>query len=89
MSAPKGFRPAGAGMGRKKGSKNRFPLILKDMILQALANVGGASYLERQAVTNPAAFMSLVGRVLPLAVKDDATDPKVPPPDRVVDELHP
>ena len=39
-----------------------------------------------QARTNPNAFMSLVGHVLPLAVKDSKIDPTLP---TVRVELHP
>lgn len=64
--------------GRKKGTPNKNTTALKDMILQALANVGGTDYLEQQAKQNPATFMSLIGRVLPLQVKTDGTEPTVP-----------
>ena len=66
--------------GRQKGTPNRLTGALKDMILQALSNVGGTAYLEEQAAKNPNAFMQLVGRVLPLQVKEDGTDPVVPAP---------
>lgn len=36
------------------------------MIVGALCAAGGQDYLQRQAEQNPVAFMSLVGRVLPL-----------------------
>lgn len=75
--------------GRPKGTKNKATAALKDMILQALSNAGGTRYLQQQAKKNPTAFLTLVGRVLPLQVKEDSAEPKVPPPDRVVDELHP
>lgn len=65
-------------MARPKGSQNKITKALKDMILQALANAGGESYLETQATKNPVAFMALVGRVLPLQVKDGGDDPRVP-----------
>jgi hypothetical protein len=64
--------------GRKAGTPNKIPAALKDMILQALANVGGAAYLQDQAIKNPNAFLSLIGRVLPLQVKQGGDDPKVP-----------
>ena len=35
------------------------------MILGALSGIGGQGYLERVAESHPAAFMSLLGRVLP------------------------
>ncbi len=45
------------------------------MILEALAQKGGADYLARQADENPAAFMTLVGKVLPLQVTGDSGGP--------------
>lgn len=60
-----GKRP---GAGRKKGVPNKLTSDLKEMILQALAGVGGVQYLQRQAKEKPAAFLTLVGKVLPLQV---------------------
>jgi hypothetical protein len=54
--------------GRVKGTPNKVTSTLKDMILQALDQQGGAEYLYRQADENPAAFMTLVGKVLPMQV---------------------
>ena len=67
-----GKRP---GSGRKPGTPNIVPAALKDMILQALHNKGGVGYLEEQAVTNPNAFMGLIGRVLPMTVQGDKDNP--------------
>lgn len=57
-----------AGAGRKAGIPNKNTTLLKDMILSALHGVGGIKYLQQQAGENPAAFMTLVGKVLPLQV---------------------
>ena len=65
MAAPKGFRPPNAGKGRLKGVPNKMPGELKIMIERALLNVGGAEYLQRVAKKNPAAFLALVGKLLP------------------------
>lgn len=54
--------------GRKPGSGNKLPSDLKVMIIGALNNAGGIKYLERQAEISPAAFLTLVGKVLPLQV---------------------
>ena len=78
MAAAKGTKPPNAGKGRKAGVPNKITATLKDMILQSLSNVGGSAYLERQAVKQPAAYMALIGRVLPLQVKQDGDDPRVP-----------
>lgn len=64
--------------GRRPGSGNKIPTALKDMILSALSGAGGQDYLETQASKNPVAFLALVGRVLPLQVKEGGSDPKVP-----------
>lgn len=54
--------------GRQLGTPNKLNADIKSMILAALHKVGGAAYLCRQAEQNPAAFMTLVGKVLPLQV---------------------
>lgn len=54
--------------GRQKGSPNKVSRELKDMILGALDEAGGQAYLVRQAESSPAAFMTLVGKVLPMQV---------------------
>jgi hypothetical protein len=64
--------------GRKKGTPNKWTGSLKDMILGALADVGGRDYLAEQAIKNPSIFVGLVGRVLPLQVKEGGGDPMVP-----------
>jgi hypothetical protein len=75
MGAPRGTRPPNAGKGRKPGSRNKFSSALKDEILGALDDVGGRAYFVRMAEKQPVAFMSLLGRVLPLQVTGDATAP--------------
>ncbi len=59
-------RPPNAGKGRKKGVPNKFTGALKEMILEALKQAGGVEYLTKRADDNPAAFLTLVGKVLPL-----------------------
>jgi len=50
---------------------------LKDMILTALDNAGGASYLERRAndPRTASAFLALIGKVLPMTVIGDPDNP--------------
>jgi hypothetical protein len=67
-----GRRP---GSGRKKGTPNKISSDLKAMILQALHNEGGAGYLQTVATTNPAAFCSLLGKVLPTTLAGDPDNP--------------
>lgn len=64
-----------AGKGRPKGSVNKVTGELKAMILGALDDAGGQAYLLRQAQENPTAFMTLVGKVLPMTVAGDADNP--------------
>lgn len=64
-------RPFKAGQsgnpaGKPKGAVSKFNRDIKEMILTALEDVGGAQYLAQQAHANPVAFMGLVGKVLPL-----------------------
>lgn len=54
--------------GRKKGAKNLIPKKLKEMILEALSEIGGVDYLIRQAEENPGPFMTLLGKILPTEV---------------------
>ena len=68
MPAPKGARPPAAGRGRPKGSPNKLSGAVKDMVIQALDQAGGVEYLTSQAEKNPAAFMALLGKVLPIQV---------------------
>ena len=56
------------GPGRPKGSINKVTADVRAMILQALDGAGGAVYLQRQADENPSAFLTLVGKVLPMQV---------------------
>ena len=51
--------------GRKKGTPNKVTGDLRSMVLGALEDAGGQKYLAKQAVENPGAFMSLLGRCLP------------------------
>ena len=63
--------------GRRRGSVNKTTALLKDAVLQAAEAAGDkegmVGYLTAQAKANPTAFMSLLGRVLPLqnAANDD------------------
>jgi len=73
-----GFRrgePRPANAGRRPGSRNRNTRALKDTILTALNEAGGVKYLTEQALANPAAFLTLVGKVLPLTIAGDRDKP--------------
>lgn len=68
QTAPNLIGKGKPGPGRPKGIPNKTTTALKEMILEALGNKGGVGYLERQADENPTAFLSLVGKVLPMTV---------------------
>jgi hypothetical protein len=74
MPAPKGTRPPAAGRGRPKGAHNKVSADVKAMILGALEKCGEQYFIE-QASKNPAAFMALVGKVLPLQVSGEDRGP--------------
>jgi len=65
--------------GRVKGTPNKTTALLKDAIIRAAELTGRdgegseelVGYLRRLAVTQPAAFASLLGRVLPLQLSGD------------------
>jgi hypothetical protein len=63
--------------GRRKGTPNKTTAEVKGMILEALSLVGGVDYLARQAEENPSAFMTLVGKVLPMQIAGDPNQPLV------------
>lgn len=66
-----------SGPGRPKGAQNKATKELKELILGALDKAGGVKYLTERAndPRTASAFLSLVGRVLPMTV---AGDPKQP-----------
>lgn len=67
------------GPGRPKGVPNKVTMDLRRAILDAAEAAGGAQgavgYLTKQATANPAAFMALLGRVLPTMHAGDPDNP--------------
>ena len=70
------------GKGRPKGSPNKTTKLLKDAILKAAQQAGGGDeegivrYLAMRAQDkNPAPFMALLGKVLPMQVTGDPDAP--------------
>lgn len=65
--------------GRQAGTPNKTTALLKDAILKAAEQAGGdnglVGYLQEQAKASPAAFMSLLGKVLPMQVVGDEDNP--------------
>lgn len=86
MSAEKQSKKSGkggvrAGAGRPKGSIDKGNALIRELIVEALDNLGGTDYLEQTAKSHPAAFLSLIGKVMPIqltgpdggAIKTDNT----------------
>jgi hypothetical protein len=71
----RGSAPGERRGGRQKGTPNKYPGTLKQMILGALDKAGGEAYLMRQAQENPGPFMTLVGKVLPTTLAGDPDNP--------------
>jgi len=67
-------RPQPKG-GSRLGKPNKVTKELKDMILMALDGAGGIDYLRDRAMDSPNAFLSLVGKVLPLQVTGEGGGP--------------
>jgi hypothetical protein len=73
--------------GRAKGTPNKTTALLKDAILRAAEAAGGeetddspgglVAYLQAQAIANPAPFMALLGKVLPMQIVGPGDGPIV------------
>lgn len=77
MTEPKNTGKFGKGNpGKPKGAKTKVTADIKNMILTALNNAGGEKYLERRAndPRTAAAFLGLVGKVLPMQVTGEDGD---------------
>jgi hypothetical protein len=71
----KSAAPPNAGKGRVKGVPNKVTKAVKEMVLAALDKAGGEDYLVEQAQKNPTAFLTLVGKVLPLQLTGEDGGP--------------
>lgn len=75
MAQPKlGVNKGNAGKGRPKGVPNKVNAQVKDMVRAALDKAGGVDYLVEQSAANPTAFLTLVGKLLPIDVNAAITD---------------
>jgi hypothetical protein len=61
--------------GRPKGVLNKNNQLIRDMITQALDHAGGVEYLANTAVSHPAAFLALVGKVMPVQITGEGGGP--------------
>lgn len=71
MAAKKGTMPPAAGQGRKKGSRNKTTVLLKEAIEESFGNVGGAEYLTKMALQEPKAYLTLLAKILPAKIEAD------------------
>lgn len=55
--------------GRPKGSLDKGNALIREMIVEALHGVGGVAYLQEKAESHPQAFLSLIGKVMPVQVE--------------------
>jgi len=60
--------------GRKKGTPNKENKELREMILGALKKLGNETWLYEKAQEYPTAFLTLLGKVLPLSVQGSEED---------------
>jgi hypothetical protein len=60
-----GARP---GAGRPKGALDKGNATIRQMIVEALDGAGGVQYLQDTAKSHPAAFLSLIGKVMPIEI---------------------
>jgi len=76
-TVPKSKRKPPLATKSRKGVPNKVTADLKNMILEALGNAGGAEYLERKAndPRTASAFLGLVGKVLPMTIAGDKESP--------------
>lgn len=56
------------GAGRPKGSLDKGNALIREMVADALDAAGGIDYLVKQANEKPAAFLALLGKVLPVQI---------------------
>ena len=66
---PRGSRPGERRGGRQKGTPNRLTREIREMIREALEDLGGREYLKEQGEKNPQAFLALIGKLIPSEVK--------------------
>jgi hypothetical protein len=53
------------GSGRKPGSKNKYSAEIRDAVMVSFTRLGGPAYLESVGKANPAAYISLLAKILP------------------------
>lgn len=71
----RGPKPGMKVGGRQKGTPNKIPASIKQMVLEALSAEGGVEYLRKQAKENPAPFLTMLAKIIPqqIANEDEKT----------------
>jgi hypothetical protein len=72
---PNGRGGARPNSGRPKGSLDKGNALIREMIVEALDEAGGIKYLTGVAASHPAAFLSLIGKVMPIQVTGEGGGP--------------
>lgn len=68
---PKGIPKTG---GRTKGTPNKLTKTIREAIEESFEQVGGADYLAQMAISEPASYMTLLGKVLPAHMNIKTSD---------------
>lgn len=68
---PRGIPKTG---GRAKGTQNKITKTIREAIEASFETVGGADYLAKMAILEPASYMTLLGKVLPAHMNIKTTD---------------
>ena len=82
----RGSKPGEKRGGRAKGTPNKLTRTIKQAIEKAFEDVGGPAYLAKMAMEQPAAFMTLLGKVLPTQLEHSNPDGSMSAPTRIVIE---
>ena len=70
-----GKRAGNRGMGRPKGSVNKTTKTLKEALLNSFETLGSEKWLVSLAESDPKAYASLLGRLVPSEVKAEVSSP--------------
>lgn len=57
------------GAGRPKGAIDKGNALIRELIVETLDDLGGTTYLAGVARSHPAAFLSLLGKVMPVQLE--------------------
>ena len=71
-------KPPRAGMGRPKGSPNKTTKTLKEALLASFETLGGEEWLVSLAESDPKAYASLLGRLVPSEISAEVVSTTFP-----------